>query len=458
MHSFRNVLARRLRHSDEGISLVEVLVAMMIFAIVSVGIVGTLIATSTFARDSRARETATNLAAQAIDAARSTTNVFNLFNDPAHLYTIAGRTYTVNRVAQWVSDPNQVAPCGAGAGALQYKRVNVTVTWPGMTNPAVPVRADTLIAPSMRVSDPADATILVSVNTGLIAGTSAPAGVPGATVTTSPALAPLAGATDVDGCSYLLKVPVGSYTITVTKAGYVGPKQETTQSSGALTVAAGTSVSVPFTMAASKPLTINYASNYAGPDTPARPLTMFTSLVHGTDPAVNAATLPTPLSLYPFSDGYSVYAGNYLPQNTGTQGCLSPNPSLWAAGLVGAVTYAPPTIQPAIPGAGVPASVPMGIVKVQGTAAGQAVSAVSQTTAASGTADPGCASISPVYNFGNVLNASTPKTLALPFGTYTLYYSTTGTGTQVPASKMTVTVPSSTSATNTVTLDPRVAQ
>lgn len=450
MKSFRRVLEHHTSDPEAGISLVEVMVAMLIFTIVSLGIIEALISTASFAIDSRARETATNLAAQAIDTARATPDLFNLFNDLGHQYTIDGRTYTVNRVAQWVSDPNQVAPCGAGGGALQYKRVNVTVTWAGMNNPNAPVRSDTLIAPTTRVSDPADATILVSVENGSALGVS------GVTVTTSPVLSPPAKVTDVDGCSYLLKVPPGSYTITVNKTGYVDPTQNSSPSKGPLTVTAGASLSVPFSLDVRQPLLINYATNYSG--TPKFPTNLYTGVLHATDPAIDASTLGNPVQLYPYADGYSVVTGHYQAKSTGTQGCLSPNPTLWAAGTVGSQSFVPPPTQIAVPGPGHFVNVPMGIVQVTGTAANQAVSAVVQTTGP-GTADPGCAAIATTYAFGNVLGKNTTTTLALPFGTYKLYYSNDGSGTPIGATSLSVTAPSTimtSGGSTTVTLDPRV--
>ncbi|HEX4401908.1 MAG TPA: type II secretion system protein [Galbitalea sp.] len=444
MNTFRATLARHQR-DDEGISLIEVMVAMIIFSIVALGVIATLLQTANFAIDSRARETATNLAAQAIDSARSTTNVFNLFNSTTST-TSGGHTYTVKTVAQWYSDATQVAPCGGGGGALLYKQVNVTVTWPGMVHPNAPVRADTLIAPSTRVSDPADATMLVSVEDQ---GSN---GVSGVTVTTSPALSPPAKATDVDGCSYLLKVPVGSYTVTVSKAGYVGTLQQTSQSV-VQQVTAGTSVSIPFTMDAGVALTLNYASNSPGA---ALPSPMYVSLLHATDPAIDASTL-VPLTVYPFPDGYSFVAGHFIPKNSGTNGCLSPNPTLWPTTTVSGITYAAPSSLPVVPSVAGTVQLPMGIVQVKGTANSQPVSAVLQATGPSGTADPGCSSVTATYNFGKILSSGKITTLALPYGSYKLFYSTTGTGTQVTSTNLTVTAPS-TIVSNVVTLDPRTAQ
>jgi type II secretory pathway pseudopilin PulG len=454
VNSIRTAVVRRLRSSDEGISLVEVMIAMIIFSIVSLGVIGTLIATANFAVDSRARETATNLASQAIDTAMATPDVFSLFSTPNVVTPVDGRNYTVNTVAQWVSNSSSVLPCGGGGGALLYKRVNVTVTWPGMMNPGSPVEQDTLIAPTERVSDPDDATILVSVKDQKNNPVS------GVTVTTTPALNPPAAATDVDGCTYLLKVPVGTYTITVKKAGYVGTNQVATQSKP-VSVTAGQSVSWGPSLAQAQPLALNYASNYAGSPAPLLPSGMYTSLLHATDLTVNASALPPPLSLYPFADGYSVFAGNFVAQvagSPGTPGCLSPNQALWPSTTVSGTTYSSPANQIVVPGVDPAANIRMGIMQVTGSATGsQSVSAVVQAAGPSGSADPGCSSLAgTIYNFGSILSNKNTKTIALPFGTYKLFYTATGTGTQISTANMTVTAPSINNG-NIVTLDPRVA-
>ena len=67
------------------------------------------------------------------------------------------------------------------------------------------------------------------------------------------ALSPPAAATDVDGCSYLLKVPVGTYTISVSKTGYVGTNELATQSKP-VAVTAGQSVSWGVTLDKAQPL------------------------------------------------------------------------------------------------------------------------------------------------------------------------------------------------------------
>ncbi|MCH3110243.1 prepilin-type N-terminal cleavage/methylation domain-containing protein, partial [Listeria monocytogenes] len=52
------------RTSESGVSMIEVIVAMMIFAIISVGVSYSLLSAFTITNDSRSRAVATNLAAQ----------------------------------------------------------------------------------------------------------------------------------------------------------------------------------------------------------------------------------------------------------------------------------------------------------------------------------------------------------------------------------------------------------
>src|SRR4051812_19855589 len=117
----RTQLARA--RDDDGMSLAEVVIAMVIFAIVSVGLVYTMLATMSMTRDSRAREAATNLAAEEIDLARAVSDPFALL-DSSRTVTLNGDQFAVQRDTQWVSDPAADYTCGASGGAgsaLRYK-------------------------------------------------------------------------------------------------------------------------------------------------------------------------------------------------------------------------------------------------------------------------------------------------------------------------------------------------
>ncbi|GAB3121837.1 prepilin-type N-terminal cleavage/methylation domain-containing protein [Glaciibacter psychrotolerans] len=434
---------------EAGLSLVEVIVAMMVFAILSIGVIFSLMTMLTQTVDSRAREVAANLAAQEIDSARSASDLFALLDADLAPVTVNGQTFAVHRSTQWVSDPTQDVACGAAKGALQYKRVNVTVRWSGMRGDT-PVRADTLLAPKSRISDETQGVILVSVSNELGEG------VEGVTITISPSITPAPSATDAQGCSYLLKVPPAAYTITVKKPGYVDNMQKVAPSTP-LTIAAGASLSAKFTMDKLLPLNLAYASEFAAVGVKI-PTKMSTSLLHSTDVPLDsvapAAALSRSVSLYPFRDGYAAVAGNYLAKNDVTPGCLSPNPVEWPAGAdetgLPIAAQAPQAIVPAV---GATAQVPMGVVAVARSGTETVVTAVS-VAAPAGTADPGCAQLTMTYTFGAVL-AATPVTLALPFGSWQLYYGATANAAKkVPQANMTVTSPSKLTA-GIVTLDPR---
>ena len=193
MQTLRNRLFVR-NADDAGLTLVEVLVAMFIFAIVSIGIAYTIINSLVIARETRSREIAANLASQEIDLDRSIANVFGV-GDTTWSNVVNNTTFHVTRSTDWVSTSNSTVACGAGGGTLQYKRVNVSVTWDGMRPATSPVQADTLIAPNNRINDPALGTIIVSV-----VGASG-AGTPGVTVTVTPSAVP-------NGATALTTTPV----------------------------------------------------------------------------------------------------------------------------------------------------------------------------------------------------------------------------------------------------------
>src|SRR5699024_11138854 len=101
---------------DSGISLVEVLVAMMVFAIISLGVAYSLGTMMVQVRDARAREVASNLAAQEIDVARATANVANLFEVVRPVATVNGIPFTVHRTTRWITDAATGGACGIVGG------------------------------------------------------------------------------------------------------------------------------------------------------------------------------------------------------------------------------------------------------------------------------------------------------------------------------------------------------
>ncbi len=438
--------------SDEGISLVEVIVAMMVFAIIALGVGYSALTILKMTDDSRSRQVASNLATSELDLARAAEDPFKIVNG-TRVTEVSGTTYRLTRKTEWVDSTGADVGCGSGTGVQQSKRVNVTVTWDTMLNTTAPVRSDTLISPDERINDPSLGTIRVSVLNA--AGT----GSPGVGVTITPtasgaALAQQPDATNTDGCSFALKVAPGTYRVAIARAASVDTDQVANPSKSVV-VTAGGSVAALFQYDYAATFTINYASNNTGA-APKLPTDLDTTYLstYGLDYDTGRKSQAT---LHPVPSGYTGMAGKYVTPvpaqggNPPVPGCLSVDPVAWKAGTVNGVALAngvraDPVA--AAPQGSATMNVPMGIMTVKYTGAAY-LFAVSSTAPAAAL-DPGC-SLAPTYSFGQVLINGT-TTIALPYGTWTLYSSATAGGarTAIPGTNLGLV-----GGGNAVTLDPR---
>lgn len=150
---------------EAGFTLIEVLVALMIFTLVSLGVLHSVLSAVQTSGDSRNRVAAANIAAGAVDQARADGRT-DLETVVTKTWTVPveGVTYTVEQSATWVTGTGG-ASCSASAGSsVLYKRVGVAVTWPTMgTTPAV--RTDTVISPPAGLFDPTLSNLAVDVLT-----------------------------------------------------------------------------------------------------------------------------------------------------------------------------------------------------------------------------------------------------------------------------------------------------
>ena len=308
-----------IRAQDEsGVTLIEIVVAMMVFAIIAVGVAYALTLTVKMTGDARAREAASNLVAQEVDLDRSVGDVFTLV-DGDKTVQLNGTTFHIHRDSNWVTSTSADATCGSGGGQLQYKRVNVSVTWDGMSAATPAVRGDSVIAPGTKLNDPTLGTILVSVLG--VSGT----GNAGVTVTATPstpangavALTDAPDPTDPDGCSYILKVTPGTYDVTISEANNVDIFQAAAPVK-TIGVGAGAASSVSFQYDQAGKFTANYVSNYSSGST-LIPNNLDTTFNGGSKSFISTAAsnaLSRQVSLHPFPSGYQVLAGKYVPRTT----------------------------------------------------------------------------------------------------------------------------------------------
>lgn len=446
------------RGAESGVTLVEVIVAMVIFAMVSTGILAGMLTVLGITRDARATQVATNLASEEIDLVRSVDDIFDL-EGATRTVSLNGDTFTIIRTADWVSDPDLDLSCGAGGGILRYKRVQVRVEWENMQSPDAAVESYTVIDPNERINDPAKGTILVSVLGASGTGSS------GVSVSASPAspangaaaLTEAPAATDGQGCTYILKVVPGNYTVTVSRSNYVDELQASTASK-VVGVAAGAAATVSFAYDRAGSVTVNYASNSPVPNVKI-PTNMATSFLstYGTyvSTVTNSSSLSRTLNLHPFSAGYEVLAGKYVAPTDSSAGCPAVDPSAWPEGTDGSDTIVG-VRQAAVattPGGSASTPVNMGVFTMTG-GSDRYVKAVS----VDGT--PRCQA-SMTYVFGQVLpsNSSQTVNLALPYGTWDIYVGGSSSQNNIPGlGRITMATRGSVGLlglSNRITLDPR---
>lgn len=439
--------------SEAGVTLVEIIIAMMVFGFIAVSVAFGLITALSMGGDTRSREVATNLAAQDIDTVRAAKDVFGVANVVARTTVVNGTTFSLTRTATWETSGSAYAGCGSGGGQLTFKRFNVSVDWEGRRASSPLVHTDTLLSPGSRVSDPALGSILVSALTGSGAGSA------GITVTATPAspangalpitVAPLA--TDTQGCSYILKVTPGNYNVVLSRTNYLDDTQ-TVMSTKSVGVAAGAASSVAFQYDLAARFDVTYAGNHPGVTLiPSNLHTTFRSTYGVVTSPSSTGALTRTVPLYPFAAGYQAFAGRYDTPGASVVGCRSVDPAAWTAVAADGAVGRDVSPVAALSGAAVATPVSMGVLNVSG-AAGQYLTATAQTTAP-GTGDPGCA-IPASYSFG-LVTAGTVQ-IGLPYGSwrFTMGPLATGATVSVPEDGLSV-LTRGMAAGGVVTLDPR---
>jgi type II secretory pathway pseudopilin PulG len=416
---------------QDGYSVVELMVAVTVFALVfaavSIGI-GRALEVN---RGNRNRSAAAYLAARQLEEVRSRSFSSVALGRTTCVYTTTScnlpAPYTVVQDVAWASPGSTSTACDVPAtsgSSLAYKRVTVTVTWPDMGGVA-PVTSQTLLTPPGGSYDPNDGHILIQA----FDRDALP--LAGRTVSiTGPESA--SQVTTSDGCAFFAYLDPGTYTATFNVSGFVDRQgnQPATQSVG-VTASQITKVQFDYDESATLSVGLVAPSGSVIPTggTGIAMTVANSNLTVGTKSFQQAATGSGPTRtitpLFPYASGYQVWAGD----------CADADPATYAGGSRGAVL------------ASNPASTTSGSANLDAvdvtvrftTLLGLPVpNATITATHAAGT---GCTS-------GNTLTTTTRTDtngklrLALPYGTWTIR----ATGTALPYTGRT--------GTATVTLDP----
>jgi prepilin-type N-terminal cleavage/methylation domain-containing protein len=426
-----NALARaraRALNGQEGLTIIELMVALTVFAVVMTAVASMLSSTLFTTANNRNRSVAANLAAQEMEVVRATPFTSLPVGQVTSTQVVDGVLFTTTRDSEWITQDATSGACdGASGEALAFLRVDVTVTWPIMSGVA-PVTSQTVITPPIGVYDPNSGHIAVSV---LDRDAQPQAGMP--VTVTGPVSK--SQSTTTDGCAFFAYLPIGSYTVKLSAAGYVDG-QGTSNPTQTATVSVGATTEVQFDYDLAS--TLNLTLQAPGPaSVPPNNLKITLGNTHFQPSGTKIiAGVPGPSrvvpSLFPYLDGYEVWAGS----------CADADPE--GKKPDGSSYYPGASRDPAM--AVTPGSASTGTVTLQTVTVDvnkpSGAKVVGATVTISHVADSLCPA-GENWTFPGVTDVNGKVTAALPFGTWTFKVTGQLPNTSWPVS--TVTPPASVS-------------
>lgn len=309
---------------ESGLTLVELVIAMVIFAIIASAVVAGLAATMKTARLDKNRLAASQLAARELEITRnefkatlagpSTLAANNYVENPHALpgqtagqpLEVDGVPYTVTRNVEWLPAGSGKSACDGGA-AITYPTmaVNVAVTWPSMGN-VQPVTSNTVLTPPKGVLS----SNLSFVGVKVVNASGLPSS--GRLVTLNGPGGSQTDATAADGCAVFAVSNAGSFTASMSEAGFVDYYGDASPSKSVVVTAGSLSqVTINYDEAATLRVTYTTDPGYALPQSWPR-LTLANPGLQpfGTTVVPTGSATTTIASLWPFADGYGVWAGS----------------------------------------------------------------------------------------------------------------------------------------------------
>ena len=322
---------------DQGMTLVEVLVAITIFGVMAGAILALLGGAIRLTKDDKFHMEAASLAMRELEitrdafssAARGPTTIDT--NQVVNGSPLAGGTvgqpivvdnvaYTVTRTAQWSEMGSTAAStCDEGGSIeLAYLRVRVDVTWPGLGD-RPPVSMDTVMTPPKGTYSQLTGHIGVKV----IDASGAPFS--GRTVTASGPAGTFSEVTSSDGCALFAFLTPGTYQIKVNTVGYVNRNGDP-EGTATAQVQSGQlwRTTIEYDKAATINATFVTETGYALPATNNIPVALGNSalLPAGSKNFTGTGNTRTISNLWPYPSGYQAWAGPCVdndPQTTGQQ-------------------------------------------------------------------------------------------------------------------------------------------
>ncbi len=311
-----DVAAHLCRHAgagESGLTLIELMVAITIFAIAITGIAAMANSGLNLARNNRNRSIAANLASEQVDAFRAASfeDVVADVGQTTETETVNDVDFEVVRQLSWVDQESESGACDVSITSgltPRLLRVVIDVKWTAMGG-IDPVRSETVLTPPIGQFDPTKGNIAVR-----IFDREAGPGFGHPVTVTGPDNPPHQVTIDDNGevgCAFFPALTPGMYTVTLGTAGFVdrqglaGPQQTIAVSSGTVS-----SVQFDYDQASSISATLSVPG---GGTVPADvPLTIGNNqiLPLGTRVVPGSGTVRLLSDLFPFADGYHIWAGS----------------------------------------------------------------------------------------------------------------------------------------------------
>jgi prepilin-type N-terminal cleavage/methylation domain-containing protein len=345
---------------DGGFTLIEVLVTALIVVLLASATASALISTTHTSGDQRLRAEADALASQ--EQARlhglSDEQLASLGGTPStHNVPDNGTTFTVTSTSAF-QDSQGNSSCTSTA--QDFYKVSTTISWPeAYQQTAQSISVDSLITRPVV----GDLQTAITDQTGAAVQGVSVAAAPGTGTT---GLTGQSGQTDSAGCALFAGMTAGSYTVTVSKTGYVDSTAASAPSKPASVVATGTPAGNTFVLGKAGGIAATFKSSsstaaptlggeadaisYSGSGTTGNvsaPTTMTNS--------VAATAFTTPTSLFPwntatppanpsYSNNYAVWAGKCAFQQYQNSGSSTYQLTMVQPGIVSSTTVQEPML------------------------------------------------------------------------------------------------------------------
>ena len=354
----RSRAARGGRGGDEGVTLIEMLVALTVFALMGSGIAGMMITAVKTSRDADVRAAGAQIVARELDVARGAGLGLIAQGRVTSSSVVNDRTYVVTRDATYVRRGSTGSPCdSAGNQGSSYLRITATATWtPGNGGAPVAVTGNTVLSPRPGDVDPNSGNVAIR----LLDGTGSPVAgiVVNGSIGTTRGTVALTQTTTAEGCAYFAYVPPSTYTFWLPDATLVGPDGQAPADQTSA-VAASQTVTLQFVAGVAGTLRASTALSASFPVPGTVPVVLYNTAFSGaTQTKVFAGTtFPRDAArLFPSPSGYVPWIGDCADADPGAD--LRPPAVTTTAGSTTNVTISTARIEVSLQVDGADASGP----------------------------------------------------------------------------------------------------